>query len=100
MSIYEEKAYAPIPQEPQQQQGFGQQIGYGYRSPEEVIDRLFTYQSPTLTTLPKFQAIREAGKYFAKVVVQNAPGGQDRLEAVLKIREAVMLANAGISLDG
>ena len=70
------------------------------RTSEEVIDYIFTYHSPTLTTLPKFQAIREAGKYFAKVIAQNVPAGQDRLAAILKVREAVLLANAGISLDG
>ena len=65
-----------------------------------MIDKIFTYQSPTLATLPKFQAVREAGKYFSKVIAQNVPGGHDRLTAILKVREAVMLANAGISLDG
>lgn len=83
------------PTQPNYTNTYGQEL-----SPESVIEKIFTYQPPTPTTLPKFQAVREAGKYFAKVVAQNVPGGQDRLNAVLKIREAVMLANAGISLEG
>ena len=83
----------------------GQAAQQGYSpipamSPEAVIDHIFSYHSPNLTTLPKFQAVREAGKYFAKVILQNVPYGQDRLTAILKVREAVMTANAGISLDG
>ena len=67
---------------------------------EEAIDKIFTYQPPTQTTLPKFLAIREAGKYFAKVLLHNMPAGGDRYTAIQKIREAVMVANAGVSLDG
>ena len=67
---------------------------------EEYIDKIFTYQPPTQTTLPKFLAIREAGKYFAKVLLFNMPAGGDRYTAIQKIREAVMVANAGVSLDG
>lgn len=97
-NLYAEKTYAP-------QDCYGQAAQQAYSpvpamSPEAVIDHIFTYHSPTLTTLPKFQAIREAGKYFAKVILQNVPYGQDRLTAILKVREAVMTANAGISLDG
>jgi hypothetical protein len=84
---------------PRTQQGCCGQANTAY-SPEAVIEHIFTYHSPTPTTLPKFQAVREAGKYFAKVILQNVPYGQDRLTAILKVREAVMTANAGILLDG
>jgi|SRR5579872_878407 len=69
-------------------------------SPEYVIDQLFTYHPATPYTGPKFEALREAAKYFAKVIMNNVPAGSDRTTAIRKLREAVMTANAGISLDG
>lgn len=99
MAHFDEYAKNPCPP-PQDCCGQANAAGYAPVSEESVIDTLFTYHSPTLNTLPKFQIIREAGKYFAKVIAQNVPYGQDRLTAILKVREAVMTANAGISLDG
>jgi hypothetical protein len=66
----------------------------------EKIAALFSYQPPTPRTLPKFQAINQAAKNFAEVIAQNCPDGGDRYIAIQKIREARMLANAAISLDG
>jgi hypothetical protein len=99
MSIYDEKDYAGQ-QLGQDKQAYTNCAAPAQYSPEQVIDKLFTYQPPTPDTLPKFLTIREAGKYFAKVLVQNVPGGTDRLNAIIKVREAVMLANAAISLGG
>jgi len=69
-------------------------------SDNEVIDMLFTYHPPALDTNRQYETIREAAKYFAKVIMANVPAGADRLSAVRKVREAVMTANAGIALDG
>jgi len=69
-------------------------------SPDYIIDQLFTYHPATPFTGPKFEALREAAKYFAKVIVNNVPVGADRTAAIRKLREAVMTANAGISLGG
>lgn len=89
---YADKAYAdacnqacPAPQGP---------------SPEYVIEQLFTYRPTNPYTGPKYEAIREAAKYFAKVLLANVPAGSDRASAILRLREAVMIANAGIALDG
>jgi len=65
-----------------------------------IIDQLFTYHPANQFTQPKSETIREAAKYFAKVLLNNVPAGADRTAAIRKLREAVMTANAGISLGG
>ena len=61
---------------------------------------VFTYHPPTEETIPKYNAIREAGLAFAKVIEANAPPSPDRTVAIRKIREAVMTANAAIACGG
>lgn len=69
-------------------------------STDETVDKIFTYQSARFEQLPKYEAIREAAKYFAKVILKNTQYGVDRQIAIMKLREAVMSANASIALDG
>jgi hypothetical protein len=83
----------------------GDQIaGAGYahrlRSDREIVEQIFTYHPPNELTLPKFNAINQAAKNFAEVILQNVPPGMDRTVAINYIRLARMLANAGISLNG
>jgi len=65
-----------------------------------VIAQLFTYHPANMFTQPKFETVREAAKYFARVLLNNVPAGADRTAAIRKVREAVFTANAGISLGG
>lgn len=65
-----------------------------------IVEQLFSYHPANPSTEPKYDNIREAAKYFAKVLVANTPPGSDRSAAIRKLREAVMTANAGIALDG
>jgi len=67
---------------------------------KEQLQNWFTYHSPTLEQLPKYQAIREAGLQFATAIVENAPDCADTTAAVRKIREAVMTANQAIACGG
>ena len=86
-----EKAYAA-----------GGQLG-GYARPTtdaDVLAQLFSYHPPTIETLPKFQAINQAAKNFAEVVLQNCPPSSDRSGAINAIRMARMVANAAIALNG
>lgn len=69
-------------------------------SDSDVIDQLFTYHPANPSTGPKFEAVREAAKYFAKIIFTNTPIGADRTAAIRILREAVFTANAGISLGG
>lgn len=61
------------------------------------LDNWFTYHSPSSDQLPKYQAIREAGRILAEAIVANAPDSADRTAAVRKVREAVMTANQAIA---
>jgi hypothetical protein len=69
------------------------------RITQEQLDNYFTYHSPTPEQLPKYQAIREAGKVLAQVIVENAPDGADTTAAIRKVREAIMTANQAIACD-
>jgi hypothetical protein len=64
------------------------------------LENWFTYHSPTPDQLPKYQAIREAGKNLAKAIVDNTPSSADQTAAIRKVREAVMTANASIACGG
>ena len=66
----------------------------------ENLDNWFTYHTPTPEQLPKYQAIREAGKALAAAIVQNSPASADQSAAVRKVRDAVMTANAAIACGG
>lgn len=70
----------------------------GYSS--EQLEELFKYHSPTAEQIPKYQAINEAAKAFAKVVFDNCPASADRTTAIREIRSARMWANASVALDG
>lgn len=67
---------------------------------QEQLDNWFTYHSPSPDQLPKYLAIREAGKAFAQAIVDNAPDGPDTTVAVRKVRESVMTANQAIACGG
>ncbi|HLJ87760.1 MAG TPA: hypothetical protein VKZ53_13120 [Candidatus Angelobacter sp.] len=64
------------------------------------LETIFQYHSPREDQLPKYSAIREAAKQFAKVVLENTPKCADQTAAIRKIRESMMTANAAIALDG
>lgn len=64
------------------------------------LDNWFQYHSPSPEQLPKYLAIREAGRAFAEVIVANTPPSADQTAAVRKVREAVMTANQSIACGG
>jgi hypothetical protein len=68
-------------------------------SPDQ-LHNWFTYHSPTPEQLPKYLAIREAGKAFAESIVANAPDCADTTAAIRKVREAVMTLNQAIACGG
>jgi len=67
---------------------------------QEQLDNWFTYHSPSADQLPKYLAIRDAGKAFAVAIVANAPDCADTTAAVRKVREAVMTSNQAIACGG
>jgi len=74
----------------------------GFEMPitQDNLDNWFTYHSPTPEQLPKYLAIREAGKSFAEAIVANTPSSADQTAAIRKVREAVMTANQSIACNG
>lgn len=70
------------------------------RSDADVLNDLFRYHAPNEVTIPKYAAINQAAKNFAEVILQNCPSSADRSDAIRKIREARMVANAAIALNG
>ena len=64
------------------------------------INHVFKYHAPTADQLPRYEAIREAAKEFARVVEANTIPCADQSAALRHIRDAVMTANASIALGG
>ena len=78
------------------------QIGYASRpyTDDEKLAEIFRYHSPNETTIPKYEHLRAAAKYFAQVILLTVPPGADRTCALRHVRDAVMTANSGVALNG
>lgn len=63
------------------------------------VDEVFKYHTPTPDQIPRFQAVNEAAKAFAKVILENVPRTPTRTRALNTIMDTRMLANAGIALE-
>lgn len=63
------------------------------------IENTFTYHRPTEEQIPRYEAIRNAAKVFAKVIVENTTSCADQTASIRKLRECVMTANASIALE-
>lgn len=68
--------------------------------PEFDLNYIFTYHPPKGDQPEKYEKIREAGKVFAKTILENTPSGADQSDCIRKIREVVMTANAAVALQG
>ena len=67
--------------------------------PDQTLDEIFTYHAPTADQVLRYARIREGAFAFAKVVRDNCPVSADRTDAMRKLREVVMTANASIALE-
>lgn len=63
------------------------------------INDLFTYHAPKNDQPARYQAIREAARIFAKVLVANTKSSADQTHAIRCLRDSVMTANASIALE-
>lgn len=80
-----------------QQEEAGEMPGVTYVD----IDHWFAYHEPRNDAeLEAYKKIREAGKAFAKTVLNCTPSCADQTVAIRKIREAVMVANAAVACGG
>jgi hypothetical protein len=64
------------------------------------VDEVFTYHAPTGDQPERYARINAAAKAFAVAVLENTPPSPDQSDAIRKIREARMTANAAIALEG
>lgn len=70
------------------------------REMSEKLDNWFTHHPPSSCDVKKYKIIRDAGKYFANIILENTPPSADQSDAIRKVREAVMTANASIACGG
>lgn len=61
---------------------------------------VFTHHQPNAEKLRHYEAIHLAAQRFAEVILENAPDGEDRDTALNLLRQAMMMANAAVALDG
>jgi len=61
---------------------------------------VFSHHSATPDKLASYEAVHQAAKAFAQVILARVPNCGDRDEVLHLLREASMLACSAISLDG
>ncbi|QZE10525.1 hypothetical protein SEA_SCOOBYDOOBYDOO_210 [Mycobacterium phage ScoobyDoobyDoo] len=66
----------------------------------EYIEHVFSYHPPKDGQAQVYETIRVHAREFFKVINRLVPDGADKADALRKLREVVMTANAGIALDG
>ncbi len=69
-------------------------------APDFDPDYVFSHHHATAEKLKTYELIHESAKQFAKVIIERVPAGPDRITALRLLREASMMACAGVSLDG
>jgi hypothetical protein len=63
-------------------------------------DYVFAHHAPSTDKLVHYEAIHEAAKAFAVVLLKHTPAGEDQAAALRLLREATMTANSAVALDG
>ena len=61
---------------------------------------VFSHHHATPEKLAHYEALHDAAKRFAEVVLEHVPACADRAAALRLLREASMMACAAVSLDG
>ena len=69
-------------------------------TPDFDPEYVFSHHHATPEKLKTYELIHESAKQFAKVILERVPDGSDRTTALRLLREASMMACAGVSLDG
>ncbi len=68
--------------------------------PDFDPEYVFSHHHATPEKLATYAALHESAKQFAKVIIERVPEGADRITALRLLREASMMACAGVALDG
>ena len=64
---------------------------------ERELARCFDYHQPDPQDRPKYEAITAAARQMAETIFAVCPPGADRDAALVRLREARMVANASIA---
>jgi len=67
---------------------------------QEHLDNWFEYHAPDEDQQIAYRAIRGIAREFAEAILYYCPSSADRTDAIRKVREAVMTANASIACGG
>jgi hypothetical protein len=70
------------------------------RHPEFDPDYVFSHHSATPEKLKHHDAVHAGAKAFAEIILTHTPASADQTTALRLLREATMMANAAIALDG
>lgn len=63
------------------------------------LEQSFTYHPPIGNQPERYTDIRRKGYELAQLITDLVPDSDERVTAILKIREAVMWANAAIACN-
>ena len=63
-------------------------------------DYVFSHHHATPEKLAHYEAIHRGARDFAQTLIDHVPECADRITALRLLREASMMACAGVSLDG
>jgi len=63
------------------------------------LDNLFCYHTPKDDQPVRYEVLRAKAKEFAVTILNCCPDSADRSDAIRKVREAVMMANASIAVN-
>jgi hypothetical protein len=61
---------------------------------------VFSHHAPTPDKLAHYDALHAGAKRFAEIILANTPACSDQSAALRLLREAAMMANAAVALDG
>lgn len=61
---------------------------------------VFKHHPVTPEKVARFEAIHDAARQFAAVILANTPEGADQRTSLRRLREAAMIANSAVALDG
>ena len=70
------------------------------RHPDFDPEYVFSHHAPTPEKLQRYEAVHDGAKHFAQIILSSTPPSADQSAALRLLREAAMMANAAIALDG
>ncbi len=70
------------------------------KHPEFDPEYVFSHHTPTPEKIAHYDAIHAGAKHLAEVILAHTPPSSDQTAALRLLREAAMMANAAVALEG